>query len=308
MVLYRQGVLIYNPAAGWRRGRLEQQVQRAVDVLRFHVERMVIRPTVGPRSAIELARQASEQGADLVLACGGDGTINEVVNGLAHAAVPLAVLPAGTANVLAREIGLPRDPVRAAEMLASLAPRRISLGRVSPSGAAARYFLLLCGAGLDAHIVYHLDLRRKARLGVLAYWWAGLAEFGRRLEVFEVEIGPHRYECAFALAAQSSTYGGSLQIARDAHLLSGEFQVVLFHSRSTLRYLRYLAGVLTGRLEGLPDVTFATARRLEMRAAESARVYIEVDGESAGCLPATLEIVPGALTLLMPAAYLQAHG
>src|SRR5712692_5548080 len=124
---FHKAVLIYNPAAGWglrRQGRFRQ----VVEALRKQAGIVETQATVGPGSATDLAREAGGNGADLVLALGGDGTIHEVVNGLANTAAPLAVLPAGTANVLALELGLGTDPVRAAKSLASLEPRRISLG------------------------------------------------------------------------------------------------------------------------------------------------------------------------------------
>ncbi|MBI3695904.1 MAG: NAD(+)/NADH kinase, partial [Acidobacteria bacterium] len=247
---------------------------------------------------------ACREGADLILVCGGDGTVNEVVNGLAGTPTPLAVLPAGTANVMAVETGLPLDPVRAAALLPQLEPRRISLGRVTGETWAARYFLLLCGVGLDARIVYNLNLQWKSYLGKLAYWAAGLSLLGRRLEAFEVAIGEARHECTFALAARVRAYGGNLHIARRAHLLHPDLEVVLFPSRSTLRYLVYLAAVSTGTLHRLSDVTFIRTRRIELRA--DAGVPVEVDGEYAGRLPATVEMVPDALTLLLPPSYIRA--
>jgi YegS/Rv2252/BmrU family lipid kinase len=309
-VLYRRAVLIYNPAAGRRRGRRARDIERAMEILREQVEEIDARATAGPGSATELARQACRSSADLVLASGGDGTINEVVNGLAGSSVPLAVLPAGTANVLAVLLGLPLEGPAAARLLPQLRPQRLSLGRVRcdlPAPGSSRYFLLLAGAGLDAQIIYTLSGRLKSRLGVAAYWLAGFGQLGRRLESFEVEVEGRRYACTFALASQSAYYGGGLQIARRAHLLAGELEIVLFHSRSSFRYLLYLGAVISRTLEQLPDVTFLRARSLDLRAVEGPPVRIEVDGELAGRLPARIDLVPDALTLLVPEAYLEAH-
>ncbi|HYM12959.1 MAG TPA: diacylglycerol kinase family protein [Bryobacterales bacterium] len=306
--MYRRAVLIYNPAAGRGRARRESAIDAAMGVLAKEVEAIDRRATSGPGSATELAREASRSGADLVLVCGGDGTIHEAANGLAHTATPLGVLPAGTGNVLALEAGLPRDPVEAAALLPRLEARRIGLGRICRTGLEPRWFLLLAGAGLDAQIIYSLNPGLKGRLGVLAYWLTGMAQIGRRLEEFEVTIGEQRETCTFALATHCRTYGGNLRVARRAHLLNDELEVVLFRGRSGLRYLPYLAGVLSGRLDRLPGVTFSNARRLEMRAAETAVVRLEADGEYIGRLPATIEIVPEALTILLPPGYLEAHG
>ncbi len=307
-MFYRRAVLIYNPAAGRRRDRRRLEINRALQALATHAESVEAWPTEEPHAATRLARQASESGADLVLACGGDGTVNEIVNGLAGSPVTLGVLPAGTANVLAVETGLPLDPVEAARRLPELEPHRISLGRVCCAGAppGGRYFLLMAGAGVDAHIVYTLDPGWKARLGIVAYFLAGVAEVGRRKPVFTVETGEARYECTFALAANCAEYGGRLRIASGAHLLDTPLEVVLFHSRSRFRYLVYLGAALAGRLPRLADVTVVKATSLRLWAAGP--LHVQVDGEYAGPLPATIEIVPEALTLLLPREYVRAHG
>ena len=295
--------MIYNPAAGSR--SLEARRGPALEILREQAETVDALPTEGPGSATALARKACARGADLVLALGGDGTVNEVINGLAHTPVPLAVLPAGTANVLARELEIPLDPVRAAAMLPGLEPRRIALGRLS-TAAASRYFLLMCGAGLDARIVYTLNLRLKSYVGILSYWMAGLRQIGRRWETFDAEIDSQRQPCTFVLAARASRYGGGLRIARRAHLLAEEMDVVLIETRSSLRYLLYLAGAATGSLDRFSGVSLRRSRRVRMEGPAS--VHLQVDGEYAGRLPATVETAPDALTLLMPAGYIRSHG
>ena len=313
--MYRRAVVIYNPAAGrwWgtRRASRQRQIQSAIEVLRRQAESVEAAPTTGPRSATELARQAGRNGADLVLACGGDGTINEVVNGLAQTSVALGVLPTGTANVLGREIGIPLDPVRAAALLPQLQARRISLGRVGCGLLPQwRYFLLMAGAGVDAQIVYDVNVQVKSYLGILSYWLAGLGRLGRRQQCFRIEVDGQEFECTLAVAAKSSRYGGGFQIARRAHLLAGELQVVLFHTQSSLRYLVYLAGAASGHLHRMPSVTFLKARRLRLCPPADAPepLRVQADGEYVGCLPAELEIVDDALTLLMPESYLQIHG
>jgi diacylglycerol kinase (ATP) len=308
-VLYRRAVLIYNPAAGRRRERRRREVEQAAALIRSHAADVETLPTGEPHSATRLAREASRSGADLVLACGGDGTINEVLNGVAGTSVPLAVLPAGTANVLAIEAGLPLTILEAARCLPELEPRRISLGRVCCQGAASggRYFLLMAGAGVDAHIVYHLNLRLKARLGLLAYFLAAAGELWRRKEPFEVEVQGERHICTFAVAAKAAEYGGRLRIARGAELLADRLEVVLFQSRSRLRYVVYLGAVYTGLLARLPDVRILRTAGLRFSCAGPA-VYVQVDGEFAGRLPAAVDVVPDALSLLLPRGYTGFHG
>ncbi len=301
---YRRAFVIYNPAAGSRRARRARDVEEALQHLRQQAETIEAAPTTAPGSATELARRACDAGADLVLACGGDGTINEVVNGLAGTSVALAALPAGTANVLAHEMGLPLDPVAAAGQLETLEPRRIGLGRVSWAGRSPRYFVSICGAGFDAHIVYQLLRSGGTRLGMTGYWLAGLRQLGRRPACFRTDVDGRTRECTFVLASRTSRYGGGLRLARRAHLLDTHWETVMFHSRSPWRYPVYLASAVAGTLARLPDVTFAAGSRLELESNQAAPVRIEVDGEYAGRLPAVVELAPAALTLLMPRDYI----
>ncbi len=257
-------------------------------------------PTTGPGTAGALARKAVDTGADLVLACGGDGTLNETLQGMVGASPPLGILPAGTANVLAVELGLPRGIAKAAERIRELDPVRVAVGRVTCAGAAPRYFLLMAGAGLDARIVYHVSAGLKSRTGKLAYWAAGFGVAGRLLPHFRVECEGRAYECSFALASRVRNYGGTFEIARGADLFSGCFEAVLFRGRFPLRYLVYLAAVALKRAAWAPGVTVLPARRLELSCPSAQSVYVQVDGEFAGRLPATVEIVPSAVNLLVP--------
>ena len=146
-------------------------------------------PTTGPRTAAAIAQEYAGRGADLVLAAGGDGTINEVAEGLVHTAVPLGILPAGTANVLANEMKLTSRLERAAERIRDSRPYRISVGHLTcENGAVSRHFLMMAGIGLDAHVVYKVSAPLKAWAGKAAYWVAGWAFLGRRLAEFQVEV------------------------------------------------------------------------------------------------------------------------
>jgi len=240
----------------------------------------------------------------LILAAGGDGTINEIVNGMAGSKVPLGILPAGTANVLANELGMGTTMERAARSLLEYVPERVSLGLLSTAlGDAPRYFLLMAGAGLDAEIVYHLNGRLKDALGKVAYWVGGLARFGRRLPEFTVETESGSHRASFALVSRVRNYGGDLEIAPSISLLDEEFEVVLFEGSSTLPYTKYFLGVLAHRVQGMRGVTILRTRKALFSGAEQGRVYVQVDGESAGVIPASVELAPHALTLLVPPGF-----
>jgi diacylglycerol kinase family enzyme len=234
---------------------------------------------------------------------GGDGTINEVMGGMARSFVPLAILPGGTANVLATELKLSRGLEHTARRLGEFRPQRISVGRVTCDGGAERHFLLMAGIGLDAHVVYNINGRLKARIGKLAYWVAGWRLLGRRLTEFGVKIDGRERRCSFALVSKVRNYGGDFEIARTVTLFDDRFEVVLFEGRNTLRYVKYFAGMVSNRLRGMRGVTVLQADRVILTASGGQPVYVHVDGESAGRLPAEIRIVPDALTLMVPPEY-----
>jgi diacylglycerol kinase family enzyme len=243
-----------------------------------------------------------------VLAAGGDGTINEVAEGLIGSQVPMAILPGGTANVLATEMKLGANLERAAARLDQCRPCRIPVGHVTcEGGAVSRHFLLMAGIGLDAHIVYRVSAPLKAATGKLAYWVAGWSLLGRRLAEFRVEMNGTSRQCSFALASKVRNYGGDFEIARNVSLFDDRFEVVLFEGRSTLPYVKYFAGLMLNRLWGMKGITIERAQCLRLLAPEDRRVYIQIDGEFAGHLPAEVDIVPDGLTLLVPEAYMRSR-
>jgi diacylglycerol kinase (ATP) len=258
-------------------------------------------PTTGPGTAAAIARECIQSGADLILAAGGDGTINEVVNGMVYSDVPLGILPAGTANVLAMELGIGTRMSKVAAGIAGYAAERVALGRLqSAANPEGRYFLLMAGVGLDAHIVYNINASLKAALGKVAYWVGGFSRLGERLPEFTADVDGTSYRCSFALVTRVRNYGGDLEIAPTASLLDPAFEVVLFSGDKAFAYLKYMLGIVARRLEGMRGVTILRARNVRCEAPSDGRIYVQVDGEFAGRLPASLEIVPDAVTLLVP--------
>ncbi len=252
----------------------------------------------------DIARQAVAAGTEFIVVAGGDGTINEVLDGVANSGTPLAILPGGTANVLATEIGLGSDMVGAARLIGECIQQRIAIGRLD-CGPKSRHFVCMAGIGFDAHIVYNLSAGLKQRLGKAAYWVGGFSQINGRFPEFQVEIDGHlRHMCSFALISRVRNYGGDFEIAQSIGLLDSCFEVVLFRGRSPLPYFKYLLGLTTGRLAGMQGVLFSKARCVRASVPEHERIYVQVDGESAGSLPAAVSIVPDAVTLLIPPAYM----
>ncbi len=258
--------------------------------------------TTGPGHAGEIARRAVDRGADLILVAGGDGTINEAVNGMANSDVPLGILPAGTANVLANELGIGKTMERAAQVLADSLQERVALGAIS-NETSRRYFLLMAGAGLDADIVYHLNQRMKEAFGKVAYWIGGFSKVGRRIPEFLVQADGREYHASFALLSRVRNYGGDLEIAPTISLLDDEFEMVLFEGESSLGFLKYMLAVVVHRQQAMRGITIVRTRQAAFSAPADLKIHLQVDGEYAGLAPARVEIVANALTLLVPPGF-----
>lgn len=298
-------VIIYNPHAGKLKNRGSDRLERAQLILTEAGYEATLVPTSGPGDAVALARGWAADGVGLIVAAGGDGTINEVAEGMVHSAVPLGILPAGTANVLAMETGMSSNLETAARHLLTYTPERVSVGRLdfNNGSPSRRHFLLMAGVGLDARLIYNLSAPLKTNLGKMAYWIAAFSLVGRHLEEFSVKIDERDYQCSFALVSKVRNYGGDLEIARDTSLFDDQFEVVLFQGQNSVRYLRYFVGVVMNRLQGMEGVRILRARKLHVSSVPDTRVYMQVDGEYAGHLPGSIEIVRDAITLLLPPLY-----
>jgi len=299
----RRAALIYNPVA---RGlsRNPHSLQRTIAVIAKQGVEATLVATTGPGSATAQVRRQIEAGCELIIVAGGDGTINEAANGMLHTSVPMAILPGGTANVLAREMHMRGSMERVATRLTHWKPRRVALGRLQLAGDAPRTFLCMAGAGLDAEIVARLNLDLKAAAGKLAYYIAGFSHVFHPLREFEVLVDGRAYEASFALISRVRNYGGDLEIARGASLLSDDFEVVLFRGTMSVRYLPYLLGVALGRAHQMQGCTVTRGCSVTCNPPAGGNIFVQIDGELAGKLPITTDIVRNALTLLMPPDYL----
>ncbi|MES1257493.1 MAG: diacylglycerol kinase family protein [Acidobacteriota bacterium] len=303
--LHRIGI-IYNPFAGGLRGSKRARLDVAVEVFQKAGRKVELYATPGPNKAGELARRAAHEGCDLVLAAGGDGTINEAINGLVGNPVVFGALPAGTANVLANELGLSNRPDRAAAQLLHAVPARIALGAYDRPAHPRRHFALMAGIGLDARIVYELDLNLKARLGKLAYWHGGFRQLGRPVPQFTIHVNGASHVASFALITRVRNYGGDFEIARRVRLTDAEFEIVIFQNQEWHDYLRFFGAVVSNRLYSTPGVAIYRATHALIGAPQEDRIYVQTDGEAVGGVPATISSVPDALTLLIPKGYTRA--
>lgn len=265
-----------------------------------------IRPTTGPNTAAQIARDAIAGGARRIIVFGGDGTLNETANGVIGTTVPLVVLPGGTANCLCVETGIGKNPERAVERVVKEAQDvRVGVGKMTAAGGAERYFLVMAGVGLDAIVAGNVNHRIKDMAGKVAYWIAGFAMFGRSLPQCEALIDGAVSQRSFVLISRVRNYGGDLEIARNVSLIDDCFETVSFAGRNSLRYLPYLAGVAGRFAHKLPGAAYMRAERVSCTPSGEESVPVQIDGEVAGKLPAQFEIVRDALTLRIPRKYLE---
>jgi diacylglycerol kinase (ATP) len=285
-------LVIFNPAArSAKASRLRHQLQ----TLTANAE---LRLTVGPGDARVMAAGAAGEGFDTVVAAGGDGTINEVVNGLAGTGVTLGLLPLGTMNVFAAEMNIPSNRLkRGWEIIESGHVREIDLAR-----ANSHCFVQLAGVGFDAQAVAGVDWQAKKNFGPLSYVISAAKVASRkppRLTI-EAEDGSVR-EGSFALIGNGRFYGAPVAVFKQAVIDDGLLDVVVCKNLSVLDIIRYIQNVVFGTHLGLPDVDYFQTRRVTVRAAHGEDVPFEADGELVGFAPVTFEVVQRGLKVLTPA-------
>jgi diacylglycerol kinase family enzyme len=220
--------------------------------------------------------------------------------------VPLALLPGGTANILAKELDLPWDIPSAAEKLVRGTVKEIALGLATPleRPEKKKYFLSVGGAGPDGMIVYSLDLDLKARLGIFAYWWQGAREvFRYNFPHFRIVIGDQKLDASLAIVGRTKNYGGPFKITTGADLFEDQFEVMALTTQSGLRYLSYLPTLWMGNLRGTEGVHFHKSDTVICEPLDKNPLYAQVDGEPLARLPVQFKIVPRALKLLVPGAH-----
>lgn len=324
----KRAIIIYNPMSG-RPGRRAANARAMTRLLEARGLQAEAFATNGPEDASRLASNAVADHVDIIVSYGGDGTLNEVIQGVAMSETALAVWPGGTANVVARDIGMMTSIERLADIIAAGKTKRISLGlarredaeerrgdaetRRRGEGVVAasprhpvpvsppppRYFLMMAGIGIDASIARGVNHRLKRATGEFAYWWCGIKHLlFWRAEPFSIEVDGKHYESAFALVGNGKGYGGGMMMTPGAKLEEPWFEVFILPPQSNnFAYLRALAACR----KGTPEAGGATLIRGKHIKANSAdEPWVEVDGELIGPLPITLDIVPDALSIIVP--------
>lgn len=289
----RRLLVVHNPVAGGRRlGRFRRTIA-ALEASGCAVE---VQQTGGPGDAFRFARDARD--VDVVVVAGGDGTINEALNGLADnqsGDVPLALIPMGTANVLAAELGLPiDDPEALAEVIAHGPALSVHLG-----AANGRRFVQMAGAGFDAHVVANVSTRIKRRLGKGAYVLAALRVAARfRHPRYTVEIDGAVYDAGQVVVCNGHFYAGRFVLAPDARPWTPRLDVCLFERSGPLQPLRYGLAMLLGRLPKRPDVRVVTGHSLRIDGPQDDPV--QGDGDLLSHLPIQVELLENAAAFIVP--------
>lgn len=297
-------MLIRNPTAGRRRRGLVDAVVQHVRSAGWTVE-VVDTNAVGDARRLAEACDAGRYG--VIAVAGGDGTINEVVNGLARrfdTAPPLAIVPLGTANVLAHELGVDSRTATIAHTIMSGRAVLVQPGEASGDGDP-RCFSLMAGAGFDAKVVAGVSTSLKRRLGRAAYVWRSLIETHRYRPVrYAVEIDGQRYEASSVIVTRGRHYAGPYVVAPDAALSEPMLHVCLFERWGRSHTLRFGLALLMGRLPRTGGYRVVTGRDVRLSvlhdAGEAGRQPVQIDGDDAMTLPVSIGLSSGALRLLQP--------
>jgi diacylglycerol kinase (ATP) len=292
-------ILISNPKTGRYASRPLRPIQELVSQLKSLGIDVQVKLTSGPGEATELAARASRNGSSDVIVAGGDGTINEAIQGLAGTKARLAIIPRGTGNVLARELGLPLNEEEAIAVAARGKSRRIHLGlAIDETNNISRHFALMAGIGLDASIVRRVQPSLKKRIGRGAFWVSGLSHLATwDPHPFTLEIDGREYTATFAAIGNAPRYGGDLAITPGARLDQPEFEVCIIETSSRLRYLHLLSHAMReGMPRNNPEVRFVKTNKVVARG----NAHVQIDGELIGGLPMRFEISPDSLEVIVP--------
>lgn len=293
--MHKRVVVIANPAAKTMSGK---GLESAVSYFRANGHDAELLVTERSGHATELAHIAALQKPFRIIAAGGDGTINEVVNGIVHSGVPLGILPFGTSNVLAKELAIPENALDAADIVLREEPVTVSLGKIEcmhGTSPAVRFFCLMAGIGFDADAVYTVDSRLKRVSGKGAYLYSGLRIFfSYHPAQLHFSVDGKEYTGYGAVIAKASKYGGNFRIAPDVSLTAPDLRICLFRGSRKRDLLRYVFGIIRGTHISDPNILYVRADTAEVLGP----AHIQVDGDYLGTTPARLSVEKNALQVV----------
>jgi diacylglycerol kinase (ATP) len=312
----KKAILIYNPSSGQKRARRAEKIARAAEVFRAAGVEAETCATTGAGSAIRQTQQSVVAGFDTIIACGGDGTVNEVLNGLMligpGEGVALGVIPLGSGNLLATDLNLPRNPETAARVLLACKPKELHPGVISyetKAGPQRRWFIVAAGVGADAELMYHTAVGAKERFGMYAYFLEmARMTFRHHLAMFQVEWqaadGERRTaNASLVMAVRANRFPGVLwRVRLGGGLARNDYRLMLFQTDKVRHFLNFFASVASGWNWKVPqvEVVYSTSLRCTPLASHAATIHCEADGELLGTLPVEVSIEPRTFRLLMP--------
>lgn len=298
-MLEKKAILIVNPKTGRYGLRKSQDLEQVAEYLRTDGFEVSLQLTSAPGEATRMASAATRSGMTNLIIAGGDGTINEALQGLIGTKARLGILPCGTANVLAHELTLPTDIKQAAGVIARGKTRRIYVGcAIDQMSGRNRYFLLMAGIGLDASIVRGVHPGLKKRFGKAAFWVSGLSHLARwQPSNFTLQVDGKNFPATFAIVGKAAKYGGNLAVTPRAQMDRQEFEICIINSRSRLRHLQLLSYVMrSGVPADIPGVCFLQATNV----CATGDAPVQIDGEVIGDLPMSFEIAPETVEVFVP--------
>ena len=287
--------LIYNPTAG--REEVRKRIPEILDILESAGLETSCHATKGVGDAMRAARKAVDSRFDLVIAAGGDGTVSEVINGLAEQPYrpALGIIPAGTTNDFARAIGLPRSILKATEVIAKGKATPIDIGKIND-----KYFINIAGGGVLTTLTYEVPSKLKTLLGQMAYYMKGLEKLPS-LTPIQMKIQADHYviedEIMMFLIANSNSVGGFEKIAPNARLNDGMFDILIIKKMSLPEFIRVATMALKGEHIHDPAVIYFQAKTLKATSPE--KVVLNLDGEIGGKCPCTFTTLPRHIRLIL---------
>ena len=283
--------VIHNPVAGTKRGN---RIDRVRDFLSSRGVAFRIRETAGPGDAVLMAREAAHAGAETVVAVGGDGTLNEVANGIAGSDTRLLPVPLGTGNVFAKEFSLPPSPEGCLALLDEGKTVSVLLSKAND-----RYFVLFASAGFDAEVVEQMTPRQKNALGISAYVLVGARHILRPQPTLWVEFPDReRIEAQSVIVARGRKYGGNVTIAPSGDISGNTFQVILLLRKGRWAIARFALDILRGKHVAPPRVSVREAPSIVVRCRIPSAA--QVDGDYLGSLPVRFAVTDVRLRIVVP--------
>jgi diacylglycerol kinase (ATP) len=292
-----RALIVYNPAAG-QSPDLTSMLDQVANLWRDRGWQVKIAATTAPGDATKQAQQAAEAGYQAVFAAGGDGTVNEVMNGLVGTSTALGVLPLGTVNIWAREMGLSMDMLKAAGSLLESKIMQIDVGM-----AGSRHFLLMAGIGFDAAVTATVNTQEKKRLGAIAYIKQALQiawNFRGTRPKLKIDGRRVRGKILMVTIGNSQLYGGVVKFTAHATIDDGLLDICVIKGDGMLSAPRRLISIFARHYNRDPQVKYYRGKQIEISGRRGKQLPIQVDGDYLGQTPMTFQIVPNSLSILVP--------